>query len=127
MERRVYLDTHIVVWLFYGEVERFSSQIKKVINQHSLYISEMVRLELQYLYEIKRVFEKPDTIINSLESEINLNRCHRPLTEIVTESLFLNWTRDPFDRMITATASAYGDILITKDKKILKHYDNAIF
>lgn len=125
MEKRVYLDTHVVVWLFNGETNRFSENLKDLINNHSLYISEMVRLELTYLFEIKRITEKADTIINTLADELELKRCKRSLSEVITESNFQTWTRDPFDRMITATASIENDYLLSFDKTILKNYKYA--
>ena len=86
----------------------------------------MVRLELSYLNEIKRINEKADTIINTLADEIGLQRCKKPFSEIITESLFQTWTRDPFDRIITANALIGDDTLITFDKNILDNYKNSI-
>jgi PIN domain nuclease of toxin-antitoxin system len=37
------------------------------------------------------------------------------------------WTRDPFDRLITAQAASYNQVLLTKDETIRKHYANAIW
>jgi len=39
----------------------------------------------------------------------------------------LSWTRDPFDRVITAQAATDGSSLITKDEIILHHYENAVW
>ena len=125
MEKRVYLDTHIVVWLYNGEVNRFTEKIKKLINSSSLYVSEFVRLELGYLFEIGRIKEKADIIINTLSDEIGLLRCKRPMSQVVTQSLQQKWTRDPFDRIITSTASIGDDYLLTYDEGILKHYKYA--
>lgn len=48
----IYLDTHVVVWLYAGLTAKLSDLAKLLINKHELYISPIVRLELQYLYEI---------------------------------------------------------------------------
>ncbi|MCF6335101.1 MAG: PIN domain-containing protein [Spirochaetales bacterium] len=127
METRLYLDTHIVVWLYDSEIKKLSKKACQLIDSGLLYVSEFVRLELQYLYEIKRIEKEPDTIICYLEDEIGLKRCDHKLSGIITESFLHDWTRDPFDRLITANASFMDDNLLTKDEKILKNYKNAIW
>lgn len=127
METQAYLDTHIVVWLNDGEIHKLSENSKKIINNSGLLVSEYVRLELQYLFEIDRLAEHPDTIIGYLKSEINLQLCPLNCHLIITEALHLNWTRDPFDRLITANASFNNTPLITKDETILANYQYAVF
>ncbi|WHA05626.1 PIN domain-containing protein (plasmid) [Candidatus Bandiella numerosa] len=61
-----YLDTHIILWLYDKLETKFSPKIKKLINQNDLAISPIIRLELQYLKEIKRINEESDVIINYL-------------------------------------------------------------
>ena len=36
----------------------------------------------------------------------------------------MSWTRDPFDRVITAQAALEQDRLITKDRVILEKYEH---
>ncbi len=47
----IYLDTHVVVWLFSGRTELLSSRAVNAIENHDLLISPIVSLELQYLYK----------------------------------------------------------------------------
>ncbi|MCP4050255.1 MAG: type II toxin-antitoxin system VapC family toxin [bacterium] len=54
----IFLDTHIVVWLYEGLVGKLTEKSKDAIENNDLYISQFVRLEMQYLYEIKRITEK---------------------------------------------------------------------
>ncbi len=54
----IYLDTHVVVWLYSGLTDKLSELAKSIINENEVYISATVRLELQYLYEIKRITDK---------------------------------------------------------------------
>jgi len=49
----IYLDTHIVVWLYTGLLEKFSQSIQTILNENEILISPIVRLELAYLYEIE--------------------------------------------------------------------------
>lgn len=74
METRLYLDTHVVVWLYDSEIDKLSKKASNLIDSSIIYVSEFVRLELQYLYEIKRIIKEPDTILRYLEDEIELNR-----------------------------------------------------
>lgn len=121
----IYLDTHVVVWLYSGLADKFSATAQKLINDNDVTISPIVRLELQYLVEIQRVVDSPDTIVTDLASRIGLRVCTRPFDTVVTQALTCTWTRDPFDRLIAAHASLSGDILVTKDGNMLHNYPHA--
>ena len=77
---------------------------------------------MQYLYEIKRISDKSDVIIADLSDRIDLKICEQNFNLIIDKSLTINWTRDPFDRIITANAHLNNKILITKDQNILDNY-----
>ena len=49
------------------------------------------------------------------------------LSEVTNHFLDISWTRDVFDRMITAHAIATESPLITRDHKILENYSMAIW
>jgi len=121
----VYLDTHIVVWLFAGLVEKFTPNARELINTQDILVSPIVRLELQYLHEIQRVAEAADGIITDLAGRIGLKVCNRAFDAVVVQALALDWTRDPFDRLIVAHASLGNNVLISKDEQILEHYAHA--
>ncbi|WP_199317478.1 hypothetical protein [Planktothricoides raciborskii] len=44
---------------------------------------------------------------------------------MIGHSLDLDWTRDPFDRLIVAHAAVNNNILLTKDRIILANYAQA--
>lgn len=127
METKAYLDTHLVVWLYDREIGKLSEQAIEIIETQQLFLSEFVRLELQYLKEINRLTISPDQIIRFLMDEIDIQMCEIPISSIITEALTIGWTRDPFDRLITANASFGNHILLTKDEEILAHYPYACF
>jgi PIN domain nuclease of toxin-antitoxin system len=120
----IYLDTHVVVWLYAGLAEKFNSPVKDLINEQSLYICPVVRLELQYLHEIQKVTERADTFVADLAMRIGLKVCDKDFNDIVTKAMALSWTRDPFDRLIVANAALNDDILISKDHDMLGNYPN---
>lgn len=123
----IYLDTHVVVWLYAGKIEKLSEQAKELINDHEVIISPVVRLELQYLFEIQRVTDEANKIIFDLSDRIGLKMCDKSLNTIVSSALGLSWTRDPFDRIIVANATANHNILLTKDQNILENYEKAMW
>ena len=132
MERRsqslVYLDTHIVVWLYAGLLDKITPKAKAGIDDNNVAVSQFVRLELQYLYEIGRIKFKPNKIIGALAGEIDLRISECPLNNIIEEALKINWTRDVFDRLLVAeTMRNQSLLLITADKKIREKFIQALW
>ena len=122
MDGRLYLDTHLLVWLRDGELHKISPRMKTLIEERDLYFSEFVRLELQYLYEIGKLTEPANEIVMHLSAKVGIQSCTLSLPRIIQAALSLRWTRDPFDRLITANASLLNAPLLTCDKTILKNY-----
>ncbi len=123
----IYIDTHIVVWLYAGQVEKLSTQAKNLLNDNEIQISPIVRLELQFLNEIKRIMVSAKDIITDLSNSIGLSVCSKNFNNIINGSMELNWTRDPFDRIIVANAALNDNYLVTKDQMILKNYSKALY
>lgn len=123
----VYLDTHVTLWLYAGEVARISRRAAAAINDEPLAISPVVLLELQCLHEIGRITVAPDTVVADLARRIGLAVLDRPIELLVRHALDLGWTRDPFDRLIVAQASLDGAALITTDAMLRRHYAKALW
>jgi len=127
METITYLDTHVVVWLFDGKIDEFPKEAQDQIQQSLLRISPMVDLELHYLHEIGKITTKPEEIINTLQNLIDLQVEDFSGSKIINIAKSLQWTRDPFDRIITAQAKASNSKILTKDKMIHKNYNRAVW
>ena len=123
----VYLDTHIVVWLYDALTGRLSQTAAKAIEDHDLVISWMVELELQFLHEIGRLRVKPTEIIRHLSAQIGLRQSDVGLERIVRAAARMDWTRDVFDRLIAAESNATDTPLITKDRTIRAHHKLSIW
>ena len=123
----IYLDTHVVAWLYAGKIKRLSKKAQELINDHEVIISPVVRLELQYLFEIQRVTDEANEIVFDLSDRVGLKMCDKSLNTIVSGALDLSWARDPFDRIIVGNASINHDILVTKDQNILENYEKAMW
>jgi PIN domain nuclease of toxin-antitoxin system len=126
-KKMIFLDTNAVIWLLQGELKKFSEKTRFQLETQDLFISPLVKLELQYLYEIKRINEKAEKIIKSLYESIGLQIHNVPLAILLENSLFESWTRDPFDRLITTHAKIEKAYLVSKDQSMIDNYDRVIF
>ena len=123
----IYLDTHVVAWLYAGEVSLFPKEVRSLIDAEELLISPIVELELQYLYELERTTQPGSVVVDALEEEIGLARCDLPFAQIISAALTDDWTRDPFDRIVVAQAQVRRTPLLTRDAAIRDHYTEAIW
>jgi PIN domain nuclease of toxin-antitoxin system len=121
------LDTNAVIWLYEGDLDRFTKETKLVLEQNDLFVSPFVKLELQYLFEVEKIRISADKIFQSLYDSIGVQIQNVPLTVLIEAALHESWTRDPFDRLITAHSRLENAFLITKDKFIRAHYSKAIW
>ncbi len=126
-EALVYLDTHVAVWLYAGLVDKITDAAKKAIDESDLFVSPMVRLELQYLFEIGRIKVKADTIIKSLAKSIQLRISEIAMNQVVEEALKISWTRDVFDRLLVAEAAVAKQGFISADRDIRSNYTQTIW
>lgn len=117
----IYLDTHVVVWLYAALTDKLSNKAIEAIEDNQLLISPMVQLELQYWKEIDRITANCALIIENLNCSLGLKICDQSFIHTVTEAIDLSWTRDPFDRLIVAQSHARKIPLLTKDQNILKN------
>ena len=123
----IYLDTHIVAWLYDALTDRLSERALTAIDANELRISGLVKIELQCLYEIGRIRQTPDNIVNELTGSLGLRLSELPMEIIINSALGIGWTRDVFDRLIAAEALATGYGLVTKDVNIREHLKLAIW
>ena len=123
----IYLDTHVVAWLYDGDLRRFSKDACRAMEKEELRISPIVQLEMSYLKEIGRMMVDGLLIIETLTQSVGLRVCDLAFNRVVVESLHHTWTRDPFDRLIVGHAQSQNARLLTKDRVIRKHYKNAFW
>lgn len=123
----IHLDTHVVMWLYAGMRERFSDAARAAIDRYSLCISPMVLLELDYLHESERLRADSPAILQDLSRRIGLRVTDAPFHTATHEARVLSFTRDPFDRMICATAAVDGAPLLTADRQIQAHFPLAFW
>ena len=122
-----YLDTHVVIWLYAGQLAQLSTAAHRQIDRDDLLISPMVVLELQYLREIGRLKTSSSKILSALEKDVGLRICDLHFSKVVQAALDERWSRDPFDRLIVGQAKANDAPLVTKDEKVRANYKRAIW
>jgi PIN domain nuclease of toxin-antitoxin system len=123
----IYLDTHVVAWLYAGLTARLPLAARDLLNDNDLYISPMVILELHYLYDIGRTTAPGDDVVRDLSPRIGLRVCGEPFPHIIAQAAEQVWTRDPFDRIIVGHAALRQRFLVTKDLTIREHYLHAFW
>ena len=123
-----YLDTHVILWLYLGNGGALSSRARQLIEyEPAILISPIVLLELDYLYEIGRTTLGSGPVFNYLHQRIELQLCQKSFIDVIHKASEFTWTRDPFDRIITAQSAIDRNTLITKDRAIHDHYEYAIW
>jgi PIN domain nuclease of toxin-antitoxin system len=110
-----------VGWLYEGADRRIPPSVRELIESEAPFVSPMVELELTYLYEVQRVTEPAAAPLTALRRAIGLQVADVSLGAVAEAAAGLSWTRDPFDRMISAQAIVAGTPLLTADRTILEH------
>jgi PIN domain nuclease of toxin-antitoxin system len=124
-----YIDTNVAVWLAQKSLDRISPvALDRLTQSPDRRLSPTVLLELQFLCEIGRILLPAADIRRKLEAEFSVAVCDFPYPAIADTALTENWTRDPFDRLITAHARANAlSWLVTADRRIREAYPRAIW
>lgn len=117
----ILLDTHVVVWLYDDPQRLLPMHVQRRLDNEQLALSPFVSLELQYLYEVGKTAVAAKTITTELVSKLEMVVTDPPSALICQTAIELSWTRDPFDRLISAQALAAQTTLVTKDRTIRKH------
>jgi PIN domain nuclease of toxin-antitoxin system len=126
--KSAYLDTHTAVLLHTGIFEKLADEGRKQIETSNLLISPMVLVELEYLFKRKRIGVDARTLYTNLNADFGVEVCSIPFARIAWEATGIGWTQDPFDRLIVAQAATNNRApLITRDRVIREHYNQAVW
>lgn len=123
-----YLDTNAVIYLHSNDARLTQRAKEQIEAADDLLASAMVMLELEMLYEKGVLRYSACQILADLNQQIGVSVCQLPMATIMSSALTLKWTREPGDRIIVANAIANNEApLITSDRRIHEHYQNAIW
>lgn len=124
---RLFLDTHVLIWLFQREKKPFSRRALSLIDSAEIFLPAISIIELQFLFEIGKLLIAPQDIIDNLQESVSLLKMPADIHKIIDASMTLNWTRDPFDRLIVAEAIIHKACLLTKDRNIRAYFEDALW
>ncbi|HVY79112.1 MAG TPA: PIN domain-containing protein [Solirubrobacterales bacterium] len=114
------IDTHVALWLYAGLTERLPDRVRALLAAGGqARISPLAALELAYMHEIGRARDSAPTMLAALRQSIGLEVENVSLSGLVDAAMTLSWTRDPFDRLISAHAIVADAPLVTADRTIL--------
>lgn len=122
----IHLDTHVVMWLIQGDA-RALRPVQHRLDGNALAVSPMVLVELQVLHEIGRAKAPADEAFGRLATAHGVSVADAPFLDVARAACGLPWTRDPFDRLIAATALACNAPLLTRDRTILANLPLAVW
>ena len=120
---RYLLDTHVALWLFEGN-EKLSQNAQSIIfdPDNEIYVSIVSAWEVAIKVSIDKLdFDGgSEAFLAAIEANnIDLLGVHGEYVKVVEELPFIH--RDPFDRLIIASALAEGFTIITDDDNIKKY------
>ena len=98
------LDTHFVLWLLVG-----SPQLKKypwLADRRPWSISPVSLLEIQFLHEIGRLRVDRSALAEALAVDPRFVIDDISLSVLIDSAVTVEWTRDPFDRLLVAHSLA---------------------
>lgn len=121
------IDTHVAVWLYEGDLRRFSDAALEALESGPLVLPGMAFLELEFLHEIGRIQKGAHAIFRDLQRRLGLGFSQATQASVAELAIAETWTRDPFDRVIVAEARLLDLSLVTKDRNIRRRYDRAVW
>jgi PIN domain nuclease of toxin-antitoxin system len=121
----ILIDTHVVLWLYAGEIGRIPTAVQQRIDDEDLRFSPVTALELAYLHQVGRVTVPPESILSELALMLGLSEVDESISRICFAARDLDWTRDLFDRLVSAHSLLSGLDLVTKDRTIRENLSSA--
>ena len=84
-------------------------------------MAPLAHLELAHLCEVGRIRDPLTTVVADLTARFELVVADVPAVAVCTTAAGLTWTRDPFDRLLSAHALTSGMALVTKNETLRRH------
>lgn len=121
------IDTHVAIWLWANRPGKLTATGRRLIDHEDVIISPIVEFEIQVLHEVGKVGATGGEVVRELTETIGAHRSSLSTENLVHFAHRLDWTRDPFDRLIAADAIATKCLLLTADATIRRHCELAVW
>lgn len=92
-----------------------------------LLMSPMVVLELQYLRESGKISIDAGVIAQTLRQQFGIQVDEEGTGAAIVHAVSVDWTRDPFDRIIASQAMTQNAYLLTRDERIRDYFAYAVW
>jgi PIN domain nuclease of toxin-antitoxin system len=116
----VLLDTHFLIWLVLGS--KRLAEFPWLERHRPWGVSPVSFLEIQLLAEIGRLSVRSPEFMRTVMDDPRFTTDDVPLATVIRHALRLDWTRDPFDRMLVAHSLARRVPFCTVDRRIRTHH-----
>jgi PIN domain nuclease of toxin-antitoxin system len=118
-------DSHALYW-FINRDNKLSAKARSLfLNAEIIVIPSIVLMEIFYILKKKKISSGFGKFLDEIKTSRYL--IHPLDTQTVVDSLLLAENLEIHDAIITATASARGALLISKDREIKKYYSKTIW
>lgn len=122
----IMLDTHVAVALYEGRTGGLGMAARRAIDKDVVTISPAVLLEIELLFEIRRIGEGAKFVAERLAEDLDIRVAGERFADVAAEALALGFTRDPFDRLIVAHAALAKATLVTQDATLRYRYPKSL-
>jgi PIN domain nuclease of toxin-antitoxin system len=106
---------------------KLPARARTLIEERAPVLSPVAALELRYLHEVGRARDSVPVMLAALRQEIGIEVTDGSIAELGQAAADLSWTRDPFDRLISAHAIVANAPLVTADETIREHLPLAVW
>jgi PIN domain nuclease of toxin-antitoxin system len=112
----VLLDTHFLIWIVLNS--KRLANFPWLDRYRPWGVSPVSFLEIQFLAEVGRLSVTNPQFVNTVSNDRRFIVDDLSLDTLVSHALKLDWTRDPFDRLLVAHSSARRVAFCTTDRLI---------
>ena len=114
------LDTHFLIWLVVGSGRL--AEFPWLDRYRPWGVSPVSFLEIQFLAEVGRLSVRNPEFTGTVMDDSRFTVDDVGLVALVRRGLRLDWTRDPFDRLLAAHSLARRVPLCSLDRRVRSHH-----
>jgi PIN domain nuclease of toxin-antitoxin system len=110
------LDTHFLLWIVLG-ADRLEA-FPWLSRYRPWGVSPVTFLEIAFLAEVGRIEVRKAEFVEAVLRDRRFVVDEVPLLALVRQAVGIDWTRDPFDRLLAAHSLARRTPLCTVDRRL---------